>query len=1172
MDEVRCPSCGTKNPAAFRFCGSCGAALTDGSTTATTRSAASVEERKVVTVVFADLEASTALASRLDPEDLRQVLRPFFDAMLEEIERYGGVVEKFIGDAVVGIFGVPTAHEDDPERAVRAALAMQRRLSELNERLAPTAGGELAMRIGVNTGEVIAAAGDDREGRITGESVNVAARLQTYAPRGTVVVGERTFRQSRHAFGFRSLGEANLKGLDRPIPAWQVVPEERPSAGPAWLRSPMVGRDEEIDLLALLYRRTVKERRPSLVTVVGPPGIGKSRLAHEFATLASEPPQSAANGSAARILRGRCLPYGEGLTYWPLAEILKSDAGILDTDGVDAILDKVRLRVEPALANGDGPALTQVLLSSIGIPISPDPLAGLSAAAAQQTIATAWRRYFDSLCADRALIGIVEDIHWADSRLLSLIEHLTARVNGPAFFLCLARPELAERRSAWAAGLPNATSFGLSPLNEADGRELIQNLLGEQAPPEVRRLVLDRSEGNPFFAGELIRMMMEDGTLEPRNGSWALVGPLPASLPDTVQGVLASRIDLLRPQDKQTIQDAAVVGRIFWEGALERLRSSAVTESVDRLIDKGLVGERDESSLAGQRELIFSHVLIRDVAYATIPRARRPAAHAAVMHWIEEMTHGRDEEFAEILAHHAGEAGDTERTARYAMLAGHRHRRVFAAEEAIRWYDRALAAARQLPPEEAVVPAFESALSRGEASEQLGRYAEARADYERALEVVRAAGSKPWHEARALAALVNVLWMEERYEESLRLIPTALEQAHAAGQIDLVVRLLYTQGTIAFGSGRFDEALRFHAEALHLALETEDLEGEALAEHGLAESRLFVGPLRDGFTHASRADELLRRLGQKPMVHHNEYVPAWLHWMVGDLDAAVEAAGASLAGCREVGNRRDEAFALVILGLAELSRGHLDIATDSGNRSVAIALDGEAPRLQLVARGSRVYACAELGKADELRDDVAAALTTSERLEGSFFRPVLVALRGWFEAMSGDDDAAQRSFDEAHRLAAGRIHDLLMVGWTEVLCREDRGTAAQLRGAGERLLRAAPDEAGLFRSWACYATALAALRDGAAEKAAELAASAGAPAAVGAQLGWRLARLLTVAAEARGADGDARRHRAEADGIVRTIAGGIQDPAMRQQFMRRADVAAILSRAEASPAGRDASG
>ena len=435
--ERTCPSCGTANPLANRFCGSCGTALVPVQERPSQR-AASLEERKVVTMLFADLTASTEMSSRLDPEDLRSVLRPFFDAMADEIGRYGGTVEKFIGDAVVAAFGAPVAHEDDPERAIRCGLAMQRRLAELNTEVAELAGSDLAMRIGINTGEVLAHSIE--EGIVTGEAVNIAARLQSLARPGRVVVGERTYRDAREAFAFADLGDVSVKGIDRPLRVYEV---EREAAGTDEGReratAPLVGRDPEMELLRLQFRRTVAQSNPNLITIVGPPGIGKSRLCDEAAR--------AFEDEGARVVRGRCLPYGDGLTYWPLAEILRADAGILDSDPAEETIAKARERLDPRFPGEEGLGVASVLLSSIGVELATDPLAGAEREAAQRLIARSWQRYLESLAEGAPLVALIDDVHWADPSLLELLESVVARASGPILVLCMARPDLFERRA-----------------------------------------------------------------------------------------------------------------------------------------------------------------------------------------------------------------------------------------------------------------------------------------------------------------------------------------------------------------------------------------------------------------------------------------------------------------------------------------------------------------------------------------------------------------------------------------------------------------------------------------------------------------------------------------------------------------------------------------------------
>ena len=1138
--DLACDACGAMNPPGNRFCGSCGSDLLAGSASAAPPVEA--EERKVVSMLFADLTASTEMASRLDPEDLRAVLRPFFDAMTEEIERFGGTVEKYIGDAVVAAFGAPVAHEDDPERSIRCALAMQRRLAELNAEVAERAGADLAMRIGINTGEVISHGLE--EGIVTGEAVNIAARFQALAEPGHVVVGDRTYRQTRHAFDFTDRGEVVVKGIDRPLHVWRVDAEiAAPGAAAPGLDNPFVGRGAETELLRLLFDRAARERRPNLVTIVGPPGIGKSRLSHEVAR--------SLGGEGTRVVRGRCLPYGDGLTYWPLAEILKADARILDSDEPEAILDKARARLDPRFPGEQGIGTTSVLLSSIGFEVSSDPLAGTEPDAARRVIARAWQRYLESMSAEGPMLALIDDIHWADPNLLELIESVVARAVGPMLVVCTARPELFERRSDWGGGMSNATTISLSPLSAGDAASLIEHLLGGHAPAEAVGAILHRSEGNPFFAGELLRMMIDDGTLARRDGRWALVRELPSALPDTVQGVIAARIDMLPPSEKRVIQGAAVVGRVFWPGAVERLGSSEVDAAIDRLIAKGLVWEHDASTIAGQRELTFNHVLTRDVAYASLPRARRPQAHAAIGSWVEEVTRGRDEEFAEILAFHFEMAGDGERDARYSLLAGNRHLRVFAADAAIEWYDRALDAGKG----DASIAARTS-LARGGALEQTGRFAEALADDEASFEQARAAGDTEL-EARALAAQAHVLWLLDRYDEAQERLTLALERARAVGLADVEARLLYTAGTTRFGRGEFVDALPLHERALEVATASGDLEGQALAHHGLCETYFFVWPIETGLEHGQIADRLLRELGQRSMVAHNEYMVSWALTFLGRWDEAKAVAEHSIDTSAEIGNPREEAFALQNRAMLLLSRGLLDDAWRDGGRGRELFRDLGLPRGEMVACNVLNEVAAEAGDLERLAENARTARALSDALGSDFQRGLVLAFDGWAALASGDRGAGASLLARSRSTQSG-----LGVAWPgaiEVRAWEWARDPVGLRSIAERIEGLVLPGSRFWGVWALYARALADLLEGDVEGAYE-----GATTAIGIarpvaerRVEWRSGRVAWRALEALGRVEEARRHREEAAIIVRDFRDHASGR-LREAFLARPDVIELL--------------
>ena len=1133
-----CPVCGTENPVANRFCGHCGARLDGGAPPAPV----DLEERKVVTMLFADLTASTELASRLDPEDLRAILRPFFDAMVEEIDRYGGTVEKYIGDAVVAAFGAPVAHEDDPERAIRCALAMHRRLEGLNVELAERAGGDLAMRIGVNTGEVIAHSTE--EGIVTGEAANIAARLQALSEPGRIVVGERTHRRARQRFAFTDLGEVRVKGVDRPLHVWQVEGELAEPRGTPWAgEEPFVGRGSELELLRVLFDRTIRDRTPNLVTIVGPPGIGKSRLSREVVGMLGE-------RDGTRVVRGRCLPYGDGLTYWPLAEILKADAGILDSDPPGAILEKGRARLDPRFPGDEGMGLTSILLSSIGVEVPSDPLAGTEPDAARRVISRAWQRYLESLTVDGPLIALIEDIHWADPNLLELIEGVVSRATGPALVLCMARPELFERHPAWGKAVSNATTVTLSPLSATEGAALIEHLLEGGAPPEAVGPILQRSEGNPFFAGELLRMMIEDGTLARRDRRWALVRELPSALPDTVQGVIASRIDRLPPDEKRGIQDASVVGRIFWEGSLLRLGTPGARDALAALVDKGLVLEREASSIGGEREFLFNHILTRDVAYASIPRSRRTQAHGIVGAWVEEGTTGRHEEFAEILAHHFSLAGDRGKTAHYAMLAGNRKLRLFDADGAIAWFDRALEAASGPDLQGRI------ALARGAAHEQLGLFEEANADYERALRGARQAADEE-QEARALAAVAHVYWLLDRYDDGLELLPVALERARAVGLADVEARLLYTAGTYRFGRGEFAQALPLHEQALEVAERSGDLEGQALAHHGLCETYFFQGPFEEGLAHGQTADEMLRSLGQRSMVAHNAYMVAWLLGFVGPPDEGLEAVESSIATSREIGNRREEGFALFDRAELRLSAGRIGDARADAEAGIEIFRELGLVRGEIVGLNVLNDVLLEARAVDLARATSARATDRCSSLGGTFQQSLVLSHAGWIALIGDDRERAERLFAAARKLDAA----LLDVAWAariEVQAWEWAEDPDALVAIGTRVHERVGRTNDFWGGWGSYALGLSALLSGDPGRALPLAREAfdTTTRSGDRRLRWRAARVVWKALLGLERGAEAASYREEAAALVDAQAAASPDQ-LRGPFVARPEVAEL---------------
>jgi class 3 adenylate cyclase/tetratricopeptide (TPR) repeat protein len=635
-----------------RFCPTCGEPVSD--------AASLPQERKLVAVLFADVTGSTGLGERLDPEGLKEVMDAYFEAMRREIEASGGTVEKFIGDAVMAVFGVPVAHEDDATRALGTALAMQRALGDLNRSLQEVHALTIAMRIGISMGDVVAVTSPrPGEGMVTGDAVNVAARLEQSAEPGQIRVSERAARAA-HGFQLVEIGALRLKGKEEPVHAFELLGDLPPGARatPAF-SAPMIGRDREMALLESVYERVASARHPHLVTIYGDAGVGKSRLVTEFSEWAGRldtPP---------RIVRGRCLPYGEGVTYWPLAQILKRHADVLDSDPPRLALQKIELLGKELLSpdiSADPARATAALCLTVGLHDPAIAQAETEPRQANVEISSAWRSYFSALSTDRPTVAVIEDVHWADTALFDLLEELADRVQGPVLFLCPARPELTGRRPEWGGGRWNFSSVLLEPLSIEDAERLIRFLLKdeEDLPPRVQRRILERSGGNPFFLEEITRHILDElGPTKPGGVDRSRIDAEDVVIPDTVQGVLAARMDLLGQLEKRTLQSAAVVGRVFWTGPLVRLLGSdraQLEQALGRLEDRGLVITRLTSSLADEREYVFKHILTRDVAYESLPRSGRATAHAEVAAWMEETAGERQAEFIELLAHHYGEA------------------------------------------------------------------------------------------------------------------------------------------------------------------------------------------------------------------------------------------------------------------------------------------------------------------------------------------------------------------------------------------------------------------------------------------------------------------------------------------------------------------------------------
>jgi class 3 adenylate cyclase/tetratricopeptide (TPR) repeat protein len=683
-----CPRCGEENPERARFCLACGLQLES--------IPASGEERKVVSILFVDLAGFTASSEDLDPEDVRARLRPYHARVKREIEYFGGTVEKFVGDAILAAFGAPVAHEDDAERAVRAGLRTLEAIEELNQaepRL------ELSVRAAVNSGEaVVTLDARPAEGQsfVTGDVVNTASRLQQAADVGTLVVGEQTFHMTKHAIDYDELEPVSVKGKAAPLSLWRAksardIATDDEREGP-WF---FVGRQHEIALLKDMYARTQRESFIQLVTLTGEAGVGKSRLVGEFRSSVEE-------STRAIWRRGRCLPYGEGITFWALGEIVKAQTGVLESDSPEEVSRKLAAAVTRLI---DEPSERAWFEARLG------PLVGAGTADDEGAVErsqsfTAWRRFLEAIASKSPLVLVFEDLHWADAAMVDFIEHLVDWSSGvPLLVICTARPEIYERRTGWGGGKRNSTTVALAPLTAKDTARLIGLLLAQAVlPVETQVALLERSGGNPLYAKEFVRMLGDRGILQRRGSVLEIGADAEIPVPETVEALIAARLDTLSQERKALLQAAAVVGKQFWAGAVASVAGVSVTtaeETLNELARKEFVRRVHTSSVQGEEEYSFWHVLVRDVAYRQIPRAARAAVHRSSAEWIERTSGERVTDHAEFLAHHycqaleltramGAETADLEAQAsRFLVLAGDRALRLDIAK-ALSYYRRAL--------------------------------------------------------------------------------------------------------------------------------------------------------------------------------------------------------------------------------------------------------------------------------------------------------------------------------------------------------------------------------------------------------------------------------------------------------------------------------------------------
>jgi class 3 adenylate cyclase/tetratricopeptide (TPR) repeat protein len=962
-----CSSCGGENPDGKRFCGDCGTPLQP------TGVREIAEERKVVTALFCDLVGFTATSERADPEDVARMLEDYFRVVRARIEGHGGAVEKFIGDAVVGVFGVPASHEDDPERAVRAGL----RIAEDAEDLRSVGGSPLRLRIGINTGEAIVRVGispASGEHFVSGDAINTASRIQSAAPEMGVAVGLPTWEATQAVIEYTELEPASVKGKSSPVRLFHAVaPRARVGALGRTHDAPFIGREIDLAIIRGAFDKAHAASQVQFVTVVGEPGIGKSRLVSEFAAHVDGRPE------LVTWRQGRCLSYGEGITFWALGEVVKAHAGILESDSPATASAKL----EQVLPGGDErPWFHQRLLPLLGIEAS--------STAQRDELFTAWRRFLEHIAEKHPTVVVFEDIHWADEAMLDFLEYLVDHSEEVRLLVvATARPELYDRRPGYAGGLRNTTPINLTSLSDSETARLVSALLGTaMVPAELQSPILERAGGNPLYAEEFVRLLKDRGLIEQRGRAWTLREGADVPFPDSVHALISARLDTLSPDVKSLLADAAVVGKVFWAGAVTEMggRDPAdVGEALRLLSRRELVRPTGRSSIQGESEYSFLHVLAKDVAYAQLPRASRSARHEAAAIWIESRAGERVEDLAEVLAHHytsalelAQAAGETDRAATLRapalsnlLLAGERALGLDATS-ALEHLERAMALAPEGDPERARVLAHY-----GEAAFQAARYTEAQEALQEAIALFRAAG-EVGAAARAMATMWRVL---QRLGDPRQwtLAAEAVTLVEPLGPSpDLVAALTEVAVTNAI-AGKPEEAIGVADRALAMAAEMGlPRPARALGFRGIARARL--GDPR-GPQDVREAIQIAAAAGQGrevALLHNNLGIDIWPYQgpaaslqvirdgiafarprgldealgilTTNQLDPLFEAGehDEALAVCREWGPRLEESGNS--LDLAEIRAAEVRIMALRGRAAEAV---GALEWLEDVARGAQ---------------------------------------------------------------------------------------------------------------------------------------------------------------------------------------------------------------------------
>ena len=933
------------------------------------------DERRLVTVLFGDVSGFTAMSEKLDAEDMKAIMDSCLKMLADQVDKYEGTVDKFEGDLIMATWGAPNAHEDDAERAVLAAIGMQEALAKFSDNLEKRRGFTLKMRIGLNTGEVIAGvvgSGRDKDYTVMGDVVNTASRFESNGTPGRVMVGQKTYDLSKHLVDFETLEPITVKGKSEPLPVYEVIgikQERGQRRGISGLESPMVGRSSEVQRLLAEFQKIKEERHPRIVTLLGTPGMGKSRLLGEFEKHLSE------KAISYSWVKGRSLPYGQTITYYALGEMVKTAFGIKESDSIEEVrerlIDGVRDVLNNSLRSGEVSSeqveeeawqITHRLAYAIGVSYPDSIMNKINPSNVKDELFWAWRQFFYTWASITPLVVVFEDLHWADEVILDLINHIATTIDSASIMLlCISRPELLERSPVWGEDSSSRSLIHLTPLTPEEGVALLDNLLlNNRLSRRFKESIVQRAGGQPFFIEEILRIYLESHAIVKGPGGWVL-SEMDADLkvPDTISATISARLDRLDLMEKSLIQRASVVGTDFWESSLAYPAPALGPEvsALAQLTEKEFIRSKPESSVVDDNEYAFQNTLVHDVTYQGLTKARRSREHLRVGKWLEVRAGDRLEEFIELLAHHFGQAANVEvasmegdytgvvQAIYYLWEAAERARARQSNADALSRYDRALELLSEIKDIEdapqdvngvdSYLVALRLFIGRAQTLEPLARYDEAIEDLDVVLKGAQELGIVSL-QALSLHQMAKILRIkgepamaEEKATEAARLYQEVNDLAGNA-------QCLLVLGEVFSDQSKLSQFEAVAKEATELGRQVGSLWVEARGSTLIGTGCAYQGKAEEGLQHIEKAVDIYKEMGDRRGIATSLLMLGRINHMLGRPKAAAQHIIEAVEMFEELGDRRAMASASFNLGLMSLERGDVQEAQHHAERGIAM--------------------------------------------------------------------------------------------------------------------------------------------------------------------------------------------------------------------------------------------